>query len=170
MPAPFFNGVRVAPGPKREDKEDCDGDPLDLVGTGALEEIGNLDSVGFGDKASCSEWLGGPFADAGPDRTAECTFPLTAVTLDGTASSDVQGDPLTFSWSAPGVVFDDPHSPQPTGSFPKATTVVTLNVSDGASEGTDTALISVVDTTTPAILCPQSAEVECRATGGTAGE
>jgi hypothetical protein len=150
-----------------EDKEDCGGDPLDLVGTGVLEEIANFDNVGFGDKASCSEWLGGPFADAGPDRIAECTRPLTAVTLDGTASSDVQDDPLTFNWSAPGVVFNDPHSPQPTGSFPRATTTVTLTVSDGVNQGTDSALVSVVDTTTPTILCPQSVEVECRSTGGT---
>jgi hypothetical protein len=149
-----------------EDKEPCSGDFLDLVGTGDLEEFENFDNFGFGDDASCSEWLGGPFADAGPDRVAECTFPLTPVTLDGTGSSDIQNDPLTFDWSAPGVVFNDPHSPQPTGSFPKATTTVTLTVSDGETEGTDTALVSVVDTTAPALVCPQSVQVECRSTGG----
>ena len=83
-----------------EDKEPCSGDFLDLVGTGDLEEFENFDNFGFGDDASCSEWLGGPFADAGPDRVAECTFPLTPVTLDGTGSSDIQNDPLTFDWSA----------------------------------------------------------------------
>jgi len=150
-----------------EDKEPCSGDPLDLVGSGALEEIADFDDVGFGDKASCSEWLGGPFADAGPDRVAECTFPLTAVTLDGSGSSDVEDDPLQFTWSAPGVVFDDPHSVQPTGSFPKASTTVSLTVSDGSTEGTDTAQVSIVDTTAPALVCSQSVEVECRSTGGT---
>jgi hypothetical protein len=150
-----------------EHKESCGGDPFDLVGTGTLEEIGDLDDVEFGDKVSCSEWLGGPFADAGPDQTAECTFPLTAVTLDGTGSSDVQDDPLEFTWSASGVVFDDPHSPQPTGSFPKGTTAVTLSVTDGATEGTDTAQVSIVDTTAPTVACPPSVEVECRSIGGT---
>ena len=37
-----------------------------------------------------------PSANAGPDRTVQ---PSTLVTLDGSGSSDVDGNPLTFSWS-----------------------------------------------------------------------
>lgn len=150
-----------------EDKEPCRGDHVDLVGDGAFHAISNLDDVGFGDAASCSEWQGGPFADAGPDRVVECaSHTTTAATLDGRGSSSVDGHPLAFTWSAPGVVFDDPHSPQPTGAFPKATTVATLSVSDGAASGTDTVNVAVVDTTAPAIQCPPAATVECTSPGG----
>ena len=150
-----------------EHKEPCGGDPLDLVGNGTLQSIANLDDVSFGDTASCSQWLGGPFADAGPDQVKECASPTTtAATLDGRQSSDVGGAPLTFTWSAAGVVFNDPHSPQPTGAFPKGTTVVTLEVSSGTASGTDTAQVAVVDTTDPSIQCPAPIAVECTAVGG----
>jgi hypothetical protein len=150
-----------------EDKNPCSGDHVDLVGDGAFHAISNLDDVGFGDDASCSEWLGGPFADAGPDRVVECASPTTtAAALDGRASSSVDGNPLAFTWSAPGVVFDDPHSPQPTGAFPQGATVVTLSVSDGSGSGTDTANVAVADTTAPAIQCPPPVTVECTSAGG----
>jgi hypothetical protein len=136
-----------------QDKEPCGGSYLELPGTGQLEAIGDLDDVGFGDETSCSEWLGGPFADAGHDRQVECTSATgTAVQLDGRGS--VENDSvLAFYWSAPGVTFDDPYSPTPTGAFPSGTTRVTLTLTDdvGDSTDTDTVLVEVVDTTPPVI-------------------
>jgi hypothetical protein len=136
-----------------EDKEPCGGSYRDLVGTGQLESIADLDDVSFGDATSCSEWLGGPFADAGSDRRVECTSATaTAVQLDGRGSIE-NGSVLAFYWSAPGVVFDDPYSPTPTGGFPSGTTTVTLTLTDdvGTYTDTDTVFVEVVDTTPPVI-------------------
>jgi hypothetical protein len=106
-----------------------------------------------------------PLADAGTDITAECaSHTTTGVQLNGTASSDPDSDTITYSWSAPGVTFDDSTSATPTGQFPEGSTVVTLTVDDGISQDTDTVTVLVQDTTPPDVTCPAPIEVEC--TGG----
>jgi hypothetical protein len=104
-----------------------------------------------------------PVANAGTDQPGvECaSHTTTSVLLNGTASSDPDGDTLTYTWSAGGVTFDDAHSATPTGQFGEGTTVVTLTVSDGIQTATDTVSITVVDTTPPVITCPSNVTVEC---------
>jgi len=93
-----------------------------------------------------------PVADAGPDQTVECTSHDGAqVALDGTGSTDPDMDPLTYLWTAPGIVFDDPTSATPTATFPLGSTEVTLTVSDGSLEDSDTMSAVVQDTTDPVI-------------------
>ncbi len=96
-----------------------------------------------------------PVADAGPDQTVEATAQMVAenVQLDGTNSSDPDGDLIEFSWSAVGIVFDDPTSVTPTATFPLGSTEVTLTVTDpyGLSD-TDQVVVEVVDTTPPEIM------------------
>jgi hypothetical protein len=79
-----------------------------------------------------------PVADAGPDQTASVG---DTVTLDGTGSTDVDEDILTYSWSiistpsGSGALLSDPSSPTPTfvvdllGDY-----IVQLIVNDGTVE------------------------------------
>jgi choice-of-anchor B domain-containing protein len=73
-----------------------------------------------------------PVADAGPDQTVPVA---TVVTLDGTGSSDPDGDPLTYAWSQFSglpVTIADPSVPRATVSGARAGTYVfELVVSDG---------------------------------------
>jgi len=76
---------------------------------------------------------GSPIANAGPDQTLECTGPSdTLVTLDGAASSDTDGDSLTYTWTGPfpegnGIVT----GVNPTVTLPLGTSTITLIVNDG---------------------------------------
>jgi len=105
-----------------------------------------------------------PVANAGTPQVLECTGSNGAnATLNGTASSDQDLDPLSWSWSAPGVTFDDPASATPTGFFPLGVTTASLVVNDGY-EDSDPATVGVTvsDTAAPTIACPGSATVECQ--------
>lgn len=98
-------------------------------------------------------------ASAGRDTTVECASPDgrgTPVRLDGRGSV---GQGLTYLWTAPGVTFDDPHSPTPTGLFPWGATSVELQVSLGAVVTRDTVLVTVRDTRPPRLVVTLSPSV-----------
>jgi hypothetical protein len=94
-----------------------------------------------------------PVAQAGPDQTVNEGSP---VTLNGTASTDVDGDLLIFSWaqiSGPPVTLSGPDTATPSFTAPEvdsAGAILTfeLTVSDGIASSTDTVNVSVdnVDT------------------------
>ena len=94
-----------------------------------------------------------PVADAGPDQTVECTgIPLAGcadVTLDGTGSSDPDGDALTYTWQhldEPGVL----GGPMPNVTLKLGTHTFELTVDDGnGGTATDTVTITVEDATGP---------------------
>jgi hypothetical protein len=57
-----------------------------------------------------------PVADANGPYVAECAGAHTAISLDGTGSTDPEGAALTYSWSTncPGGIFNDSTAAQPT--------------------------------------------------------
>ena len=81
-----------------------------------------------------------PTADAGPDQTVLVN---NLVTLDGSGSSDPEGDPLTYNWSfddgtsGSGEIID--HTYTTTGLFSAV-----LTVSDGDLDDMDTVEINVI--------------------------
>ena len=92
-----------------------------------------------------------PVANAGPDQTVDTALSSAAVVLDGTASSDPDGDLHTFVWDGP---FGTVSGPTPTVTLPPGTHVVTLTVSDGTATATDSVTIVVHSTVGPTIQCP----------------
>ena len=84
---------------------------------------------------------GPPVADAGPDQEVPAPSNMGAdVTLDGTGSTDPDGDPLAYSWTGPfgGAL----HGATPTLSFAPGTYTLTLTVHDGR-DGTDTDTVDI---------------------------
>ncbi len=93
-----------------------------------------------------------PVANAGPDQIVDVSVP---VTLDGSASSDPNGDTITFSWlqtSGPLVTLDDATLDGPSFDAPgvSAELIFELTVTDdlGGSD-TDTVAVSVAPNNVP---------------------
>ena len=87
-------------------------------------------------------------ADAGPDQKAErISSSGTAVTLDGSGSTDPDEDPLTYTWTGPfseggGTVT----GVNPTVTLPLGTHTIGLVVDDGTETDSDDVDVSIVIT------------------------
>jgi len=107
-----------------------------------------------------------PVAHAGPDQVVEQASAAGAqVTLDGSASSEPDGNPLSYRWTWPG---GSASGVNPTITLPLGTTTVTLVVNDGqADSAPDTVLITVRDATPPTLVVPAPIVVEQATAAGT---
>jgi hypothetical protein len=105
-----------------------------------------------------------PTANAGVDQAAQgCAGCLALVTLDGSASTDADGDALTYTWREGDTVLAVTHGATSTATvgFSVGTHVVTLAVTDGAGgQATDTATVVVADAI--ASMSAQIADLESR--------
>lgn len=130
---------------------------LNSSGPGTLDLIFGSYAPGASSELGVSLILNGtprpsnrpPTANAGPDQRVECTGGRTSVTLNGTGSSDPDGDTLTYSWSGD---LGTASGPMPSFSCALGTFNMTLTVNDGkGGTSSDGVYISVVDTTPPVI-------------------
>jgi probable HAF family extracellular repeat protein len=95
---------------------------------------------------------GAPVANAGPDQTVECSSSLV---LNGSQSSDPDGDSLTYEWLENGILLAT--GVTPSISLSKGSHTITLNVADPHGQNAlDSVLVNVVDTTPPMVTCPVS--------------
>ncbi len=112
----------------------------------------SLGRDGFVAKISSAPLNRPPVANAGPDQTVECASHMgSTVTLNGSASSDPDGDTLTFQWKdSAGNVIGTTASVNVTVSL--GTHAFTLTVDDGkGGTASATTHVTVRDTTPPTL-------------------
>jgi hypothetical protein len=102
-----------------------------------------------------------PVCNNGGPYTFECTGPATQCQLDGTASFDPDGTPVTFFWfeECPFGFFADPTSPTPTYVIDMTgvctrVCVFELRVTSGNQTVKCNSQVTVNDTQPPVIQCP----------------
>jgi hypothetical protein len=141
---------------------DDNGDEVSHTGQMPIGGDGGLGSLIFlGDITTHN-----PVAEAGAYPIFEQTYYQGVdVTLDGSGSSDPDGDPLTYTWSWAG---GSATGVNPTVSLPLGTTIITLVVNDGfLNSCPDSVAIDVVDTTPPDVDAGSDITVEQATLAGT---
>ena len=107
-----------------------------------------------------------PHCDANGPYLAECGI---AIDLDGTGSSDPNGDPLSFEWQGP-IVGGSASGATPSVVFTAPTGLknISLTVNDGNDIDQCSSPVTVQDTLSPTVTPPADVTTECADPGGTA--
>jgi PKD repeat protein len=91
-----------------------------------------------------------PVADAGADQSVVAG---DTVSFDGSTSSDVDGDSLTYSWDFDADGVEDATGATPTYTYANAGTyTVGLTVSDGTATATDSMTVTVGEANNPPVI------------------
>jgi hypothetical protein len=111
-----------------------------------------------------------PTANAGPDQTVNAgSNGNAAVNLDGSLSSDPDGDTLSFTWAGP---FGLASGAQPQVTLPVGVNVLSLTVDDGKGGSASSSVTITVnapsDTTPPVLTLPASFTVPAASATGAA--
>jgi hypothetical protein len=126
---------------------DCDGSGVDDGSEIAMDPA--LDQNGNMMLDACENQP--PVANAGPDRVAECSMDgMADVGLDGTGSSDPDGDALTFTWTGS---FGSASGATASVMMPVGSETVSLRVADVVgNEAFDTMNVTVMDMSAPSAM------------------
>jgi hypothetical protein len=126
-----------------------------IITVRAWDAAGNAGSDAIAVTRVPSQTNDAPVADAGSDRSV----PLRGeVTLDGSGSSDPDGDSLTYRWrrvsGPPAILRDDDNvrtvfTPSEAGEY-----VFRLTVSDGSLSSSDTVILTVTDDVRTLVVLP----------------
>ena len=115
--------------------------PFQFGSVGSILLFGAMDDTA-GRELWAFDWNRPPAAQAGPDQTVE---PGLDVSLDGSASSDADGDPLTYEWrDASGAVFATTATATISDLAP-GVYEYTLAVGDGRLTSFDVVRVTVLD-------------------------
>jgi hypothetical protein len=116
----------------------------------------------------CSEDNQPPVADAGSDQSFDCVIVSQSVILDGSGSSDPDGDVLTYSWAGS---FGTASGVNPSIALGAGSHSISLTVDDGnGGVSSDDVVVTVVlDTEAPELEAPADLMVYANTAGGFSG-
>jgi hypothetical protein len=153
----FFAGKDIGVTTSSEHSSFANDFSIDFTG-GAKGAVGPIDRINHP-----------PDCDIVISYESECSGGTTTISLNGSGSSDPDGDTLTYNWTSdcPGATFDDAHSATPTLTITTApgcsvSCQISLVVSDGtlSSEPCHES-INISDSHAPVVDCPDDLTIQC---------